>query len=137
MMPGAEASVGGAIGIEDKGGEGEIVVELEAGEVEGVDVDEAEGHELIEEGGEGGVVVEGGVEAGAAEAGNATEDGEDGFAGGLGGGEGFVGVVVDPPVLGGHFFAVGADGSFAVFDGLGEERGDESEEEKGGEVHFF
>lgn len=34
MFPGAEATVGGAVGIEDEGGEGEVVVELEAGEVE-------------------------------------------------------------------------------------------------------
>jgi hypothetical protein len=131
MMPGAESSVGGAVGIEDEGGEGEVVVELEAGEVEGVDVDEAKADELIEEWGEVGFVVEGGIEAGAAEAGDATEDGKDGFAGGFGGGEGFVGVVVNPAVLGGHFFAVRKDGAFAVFDGLTEKGGDEGEKEKG------
>ena len=119
VMPGAESSVGCAIGVKDEGGEGEVVVELEAGEVEGVDLDDAEADELIEERGEAGIVIEGGVEPGATEAGDAAEDGEDGFAGGFGVGEGFVGVVVNPPILGGHSFTVGADGSFAVFDGLG------------------
>ena len=34
VFPGTEATIGGAVGIEDEGGEGEVVVELEAGEVE-------------------------------------------------------------------------------------------------------
>lgn len=49
MLPRTEAAVGGAIGIEDEGGKGEIVVELETVEVEGVGVNEAEADELIEE----------------------------------------------------------------------------------------
>jgi hypothetical protein len=133
MLPRAEATVSGAVGVEDEGGEGEVVVELEAGEIEGIGIDEAEADEVIEEGREFGGLGDGTVDTGAGETGDTAEDDKDGllFAGGLG--EGFVGVVVNPAVLVRHLFTVGTDGSFAILDGFGE--GEEREECKEEEFH--
>jgi hypothetical protein len=48
-------------------------------------------------------------------------------------GEGLIGVVVNPAVLLGHFLAVGADGTFAILDGVGER--DEGREQDEDEFH--
>lgn len=80
VLPGAVATVDGAVGIEDEGGEGEVVVELEELQIDGVGVDEADADELIEEGREFVGGEHGGVHAHACEAGNAAEYDEQGFA---------------------------------------------------------
>lgn len=80
MLPGAVATVDGAVGIEDEGGEGEVVVELEELQIDGVGVDEADAHELIEKGREFVGGEDGGVHAHAGEARNAAEDDKEGFA---------------------------------------------------------
>lgn len=80
VLPGAVATVDGAVGIEDEGGEGEVVVELEELQIDGVGVDEADADELIEEGREFVGGEDGGVHAHAGEARNATKDDEEGFA---------------------------------------------------------
>ena len=120
VLPGAVATVDGAVGIEDESGEGKVVVELEELQVDGVGVDEADADELIEEGRKVIGGEHGGVHAHAGEAGDAAEDDEEGFAGFGGFGEALFDVVVDPAGVVFHFGAVIADGAFAIFDGFGE-----------------
>ena len=126
MGPGTEAAIDGAVTIKEHGGEGEIVIELEKGEVERIGVDEADADELIEERFEIGFGEDAGIDAGAGETGNTAEDDEEGFAGGFGALEAELPIVVNPAFVVFHFGAVAQDGADAVlhrFGGRGEHEG--------------
>ena len=131
VLPGAVATVEGAVGVENEGGEGEVVVELEELEVDGVGIDEADADELVEQGGQAFILEDCGVHAHAGEARDAAEDDEKGFArtGGLG--EAALEVVVDPAFVVFHFGTIATHGAFAVFDGFSRSVGGGEEEQRG------
>jgi hypothetical protein len=76
MRPRAEATVHGAIAIEHERGEGQIVIKLEAGEVEGIGIDDAHAHKLIEQRDEFLFLKHRGIHARAGKAGHAAQNDE-------------------------------------------------------------
>jgi hypothetical protein len=131
VPPGAEASVEGAVAIEENRGEREVVIELKEGEVERVGVDDAGADELVEQGQQRWLAQHAGVDAGAREAGNAAQHHEQGLARAPGFGERTIQIVVGPARVVLHRGLVLADRAFTILDGLGEERrGEEREDQK-------
>jgi hypothetical protein len=124
----SKTAINGFVRVQEKGGEGQVVIELEEGEVHGVSLNQPDANELVQQLLQPRIVTNNlFVESSASLSGDAAKHHQQGLAGALRFTEAFRQIVIDPFARGQHITAVVDDLGVAILSGdnkRGEKKGE-------------